>query len=382
MPFAAGSLSFQRFAVVGKAPKAVDQDLLDKAQEHRLRESGDEEDHGWTGGRHLLDAEFSFENNVFIDCLHLGLRHDTNRPPADLRRAYAAMEEKAATAGEGFVSKADKKDARDAADRRLQDEAKTGRFRRSRMAAVLWDLEQGVLYGPASATLQAKLADLFDRTFGLSLVPLTAGNLALRRLESTGRRRDYEDARPTRFAEQEGEADYPWATKVGGGKDWIGNEFLLWLWHAAEHDGGGIEVKDGIVTAFVDKSLDLDCAFGQTGRGTLRGDGPGRMPEARHALRVGKAPRKLGLVLDGPAAYSLALAGETLAVSGLALPDVDADSPRVAFEERVGHLRDFARTLDALFDAFLAHRAGGSWAPRVRSIRDWIARNTQPKRAA
>ena len=56
--------------------------------------------------------------------------------------------------------------------------------------------------------------------------------------------------------------------------------------------------EKGEVTIFIDKSLDLDCAYGQTGKDTLRGDGPSRMPEARDALRTGKLPRKAGLILD------------------------------------------------------------------------------------
>ena len=386
MPYAAGSLSFQRFAVAGRAPKAVTEDLLAKARADALVEGGEEEEHGWCGGRHLLDAAFDFDSCVFNDCLHLGLRVDTNRPPAPLKRAYVALEEQAAAGEGGFLGKADKKDARDAADRRLDEQRKEGRFRRSSMTPILWDLPAGILYGPASPSRQVKLFELFDRTYGLTLIPLTAGNLALRRLETTGRRRDYEDFRPTRFADSPagGEAEYPWVRKGPGAKDFLGNEFLLWLWHAAEHDGGGIETKDsGVVTAFVDRALDLDCVYGNSGRGMLRGDGPGRMPEARHALLVGKAPRKLGLVLDGPAPYSLSLAGESLAVGGLTLPDVDdADSPRVVFEERITLLRDFGRTLDALFDAFLARRCGGAWPGHVAAVRGWIARNTQSRKAA
>jgi hypothetical protein len=34
------------------------------------------------------------------------------------------------------------------------------------------------------------------------------------------------------------------------------------------------------VTIYIDRSLDLDCAYGQTGRDSLKGDGPSRMPEA------------------------------------------------------------------------------------------------------
>jgi hypothetical protein len=97
------------------------------------------------------------------------------------------------------------------------------------------------------------------------------------------------------------------------------------------------------------------------------------MPEARQALRTGKVPRKMGLIVEGSGLYTLTLSGESLAVSTLKLPDVeDAESPRVVFEERINALRDFTRTLDGLYGKFLSDRAGGSWTTTVREIRKWI----------
>ena len=78
MAFSSGSVSFRRFAIVGKVPASIDQELLDKLSSHALRptELGvpQEIEYGWSGGRHVLDGEFSFENNVFGDALHFALR--------------------------------------------------------------------------------------------------------------------------------------------------------------------------------------------------------------------------------------------------------------------------------------------------------------------
>ena len=57
-------------------------------------------------------------------------------------------------------------------------------------------------------------------------------------------------------------------------RDFLGNEFLLWLWHEADTRSSTVETEAGEVTIYIDKSLDLDCAYGQTGKDTLRGDGP------------------------------------------------------------------------------------------------------------
>ena len=394
MGFASGSVSFRRFAVVGEAPAAVDQDLLDKLAEHALKpgEFGAEEvEYGWGGGRHVLDGHFGFEHNVFADALHFALRVDTNKVPSDLKKAYQLMEEEAvaATNPSGFISKNQKRDVKDVVRRKLDDDMRSGRFRRTKLLPALWDLPSQTLYCSASGANFEKLAELFERTFELKLIPVTAGSLALRLLEPRGRRRDYEDFRPTRFVNgPEGESqypEYPWVAKGPEPKDFLGNEFLLWLWHEADSRTGIIPTESaGDVTVYIDRSLDLDCAYGQTGRDGLRGEGPSRSPEAKDALRTGKVPRRAGLIVDAAGhQFSLTLNAEALAVGSLKLPDVEeAESPRVVFEERVAMLRDFGRSLDALFDTFLKARATSGWESYTGAVRRWIVQAAKAAAAA
>lgn len=390
MGFGSGSISFRRFAVVGDAPGTPGQELLDRlaAQALKVGEFGaaEEAEYGWGGGRHVLDGQFGFEHNVFADALHFALRIDTNRVPGDLKKAYQFMEEQAAAAENpsGFISKNQKRDVKDVVRRKLDEDLRSGRFRRTKLLQVLWDLPSQTLYCAASGSSFEKLAELFERTFELKLVPITAGSLALRLLEPRGRRRDYEDFRPTRFVTgPEGESqfpEYPWVAKGPEPKDFLGNEFLLWLWHEADSRTGIIATEAaGDVTVYIDRSLDLDCAYGQTGRDGLRGEGPSRSPEAKDALRTGKVPRKAGLIVDAAGhQYSLTLGAEALAVTSLKLPAVEeADSPRVVFEERVAMLRDFGRSLDALFDTFLKSRATGGWESYTSGVRRWIIQATK-----
>src|SRR6185437_11135619 len=109
--------------------------------------------------------------------------------------------------------------------------------------------------------------------------------------------------------------EYPWVAKGPEPKDFLGNEFLVWLWHEADARTGTI-VTEGVgeVTVFFDRALDLDCAYAQTGKDTIRGTGPSRTPEARDALRVGKVPRKAGMLLHSSEQVDLTLTAESLAV--------------------------------------------------------------------
>lgn len=391
MAFDSGSLAFARFAVAGDAPTLPDEDALEnlrvKAFDDDQMSAHVEQAVGWCGGRHVYDADFGFEHNVFNDCVAFALRSDTNKVPADVRRAYAAQEEVAAGKGNpsGLATKQQKKDAKETAGNRVLADLESGRFRRSRMTPLLWDLPNFTVYGPASAKAAQQVAELFERTHDdkLSLLPLTSGTMALRRLEAHGRRRDYEDLQPTPFVIPQQlaamPAEYPWAAKGDQHKDFLGSEFLLWLWHAADTEQGAA-TKDGVeVQVMVRSVLDLDCAWGATGRGTLRAEGPGAMPEAAEALRSGKVPRKVGLAFAAHGnVYSFALDGPSLAVSGLKLPEIeDADSARVVFEERITHLRDFCGVLDGLFDAFLDARCGGGWmSGPVAEVRRWAAKQT------
>jgi hypothetical protein len=393
MGFASGSVSFRRFAVVGAQggqPEQIDQDLLDKLAEHALRpgEVGvpEETEYGWSGGRHVLDGTFSFENNVYGDALFFALRIDSNKVPGDLRRAYTMMEEDAvsATNPSGFISKMQKRDVKDVVRRKVDEDMRSGRFRRSKVLPIVWDLPSATLYCAASGPSLEQLLELFERTFGLTLMPISAGSLAQRILEPRGKRRDYEDFRPTRFVQgPEGETqfpDYPWVAKGPEPKDFLGNEFLLWLWHETEANGG--EVAD--VSLLIDRSLDLDCAYGMTGKDSLRGTCPHRMPEARDALRSGKLPRKAGMVLDANGLqFSLTFNPEGFAVGGAKLPEVEeADTPRVVFEERIALLRDLCKTVDSLFENFLQVRASSAWESKTSGVRRWIMQTSNKPVAA
>jgi len=382
MGFSSGPLSFKRYTVTGAQPETIDQSILDKLDEHALRPRDlgvpEEVEYGWSGGRHVLDASFSFEHNVYADALSFGLRIDTNKVPGELKTAYTLMEEEAvaATNPSGFISKNQKRDVKDVVRRKIDDDLRSGKFRRSKLSPILWDLPSGTLYCAANQSTEEKLLELFERTFELKLLPVSSGTLALRLLEPRGKRRDYEDLRPTRFANgPEGESqapDYPWVAKGPEAKDFLGNEFLLWLWHEADARSGSI----GNATIFIDRTLDLDCSYGQTGRDTLKADGPCRMPEAADALQTGKVPRKAGIVMDADGLqFNFNLNAETLAISGLKLPDVEeAETPRVLFEERVAMLRNFCKSLDGMFDHFLKVRGGGGWEGQTSNMRRWISR--------
>ena len=96
MSFLSGRASFARFRLTGAALRDFSQSHLDKLNgaafgSQRLA-SADGVEVGWTTGEHILDTDFEFEKNVIGNALHFAFRVDTEKPPADLLHAYAAME--------------------------------------------------------------------------------------------------------------------------------------------------------------------------------------------------------------------------------------------------------------------------------------------------
>jgi hypothetical protein len=377
--------SFHRYVVSG--PKPTIDAILALLRDHAFKTGDfgkpDEVEYGWSGGDHVLDAEFSFDHNVFGDVLVFGLRIDTNKPPGSLKTAYLAQECQALAAGNpsGFISKAQKRNAKETVARKLEDEIRSGQHRRSKVVPVLWDLAAGTVYSTAKGGSDDKLREIFARSFSVELEHLTAGSSACRLLDTAGRRRDYEDMQPTRFVrgpEGEGQQpEYPWVAKGVEPKEFLGNEFLLWLWlwHLADTLMGSIPVAGPLrkYDVFFDRTLELDCAYGQTGRDALRGDRPTKMPEAHDALKSGKLPRKAGLIISvAGEQFSLALSADGLSISSLKLPEVEADGERELFEGRLAHLRTIAAAVDALFAFFLADRADHAWETRVAGIRKWV----------
>ena len=381
MPYNTGTLSFTRYRVIGDAPKSIDQELLDRAAaqkfvEHELGVPV-ENSYGWVGPQHIMDPDFTFENCVFGDFLILGIRQDICRVPGEVKRAYQAMEEKATAAGNpsGFISKLQKREAKDAVNRKIDQELRDGKHRKSKLAHVIWDLAEGIIYAPNGKGSQEIVSEIFERTFDLTLMAITPSHLGSRFMEKQGRRSVFEDLKPTPFLKPEDTGamwpNYPWVAK-GDLQNFIGNEFLMMLLFQSAADGD-FHVAGKVVYVSFRESLDIECAWGQTGKDSLKDACPVRMSEALPALRTGKVPRKAGLSLsEGTENYYFTLTGDTFAISGLKLPAVEeAETQREFIEERLMLLRGFSRAFDGLFKAFIEHRAS-KWDDTAGKIRNWL----------
>jgi hypothetical protein len=390
MGFLSGRVTFTRYRVGGGSPLPFGEDILDLARGHLIgrhgsAESADGISTGWAGGDHVLDLTIDLGKNLVNDALHLAIRIDADKIPGSLLRAYTQMEieARAQLNPSGFATKAQKEEAKEAAKARAATEAADGRFRRHNHYPLLWDGQTQTLYaGTTSTSVLDRLQILFRETFDRTLEPITAGSLArslsLNGADGPGAEPIILGASPIASASASA-GDAPsvaWTGDDPTSLDYLGNEFLLWIWHALQNDGESVKLADGSeATVMLAKTLTLDCPRGETGRDQLTDDAPTRLPEAFRALQAGKLPRKAGMVLVRHGAqYELTLQAETLAVSGAALPKPEDEglSRHEQRMARIDSLRHLAESLDLLFQAYLLRRTGAGWTDELGRIRRWL----------
>jgi hypothetical protein len=389
MGFLTGRLTFGRYKLNKRGPKQFGTDHLDKLAARAIGKarfrSGDGAEIGWTAGDHILDTRFDLAKNLVNDTLQFALRVDQHKIPADLLRAYTQVELEAMTKANrgGVPSARQKREARDAARDRLDQEAADGRYLKRKAYPLLWDfLTHELLIGSTAASAIDYAHTLFQQTFGMSFEPIGAGQRAFLLAEPRQQTRGIDDAAPAAFVPGASPSALAWLPDEAS-RDFLGNEFLLWLWFTLDADSDTIKLSDGSeVAVMLARSLTLECPRGQTGKETISSDGPTRLPEARRAIQSGKLPRKAGLTLvRHDRHYEFSLQGETLAVSGLKLPTPEAEDELAHLEERLDLLRHFLETLDLLYDVFAKVRAGHGWAKELARLQKWLQRDDRNRLA-
>jgi hypothetical protein len=166
----------------------------------------------------------------------------------------------------------------------------------------------------------------------------------------------------------------PGTTVIRPQRDFLGNEFLLWLWWQFENVTDSLTLPDETeLTWSLNKTLTLEDPLGESGKETIAAEMPIRLPEAKQAIRSGKLPRKTGLTLIRQGQqFDLTLQAETFAVSGAKIvPAEDAEGP-LDTEQRIAAIRELTLSLDLLFHAFLQRRVSNEWLQIEQAINEWL----------
>lgn len=380
MPFLSGSLSFERFRVDKFESASFDQTHLDLLQQHaagKVETNAAENVHtGFLGGAHLFDQDFDLEKNVINDAVHFGIRIDTNQIPSAIKNAWLQME----LAGlardnpSGVPTKSQRKEAKESVEQRCETEAATGKYRKFQPFSLLWDHGYEMLYfGGSAGTASGHCADLLERVFEVELRHVSAGTIAQAWAVEADRFAEMDEVVPAAFIAGPTHGSVAWANEHSQAPDFLGNEFLLWLWWMLETQTDTITIPDGTeVTVMLSKTLTLECPIGESGKETITAESPVKLPEAMQAIQHGKLPRKTGMILvrEGQQ-FDLTLQAETFGISGAKIIlDEDAEFDN---DDRIEAVRTLCDTVDGLFHAFCDRRTGAAWAKDLSAIQDWLA---------
>jgi hypothetical protein len=381
MGFFAGRLTCLRFKVGGRGPRSFGPEHLEKLAAHAIGTqrlaSADGTVLGWIAGDHILDTRFELAKNIINDTLHFALRIDTQAIPNDLLRAYTQVELEglAAANPSGLPSARQKREARMLAKERLESEASDGRFLRRKAIPLLWDAAaHELLVGSTSVTVLDRLYTLFKQTFDHGLDLLGSGRQAFMHAEVAQQTRAVDDAAPAVFVPSQAH-EVAWIPDEAS-RDFLGNEFLLWLWYYLENESDTLLLADESEAALMlTRTLSLECPRGQTGKESISSDGPTRLPEALRAVQAGKLPRKVGVTMvRQDQTYDFALQAETLAITGAKLPVPEGEEERARLEERVTQIRHLLETLDLVYGAFSKRRLGEHWTKELTKMKKWLHR--------
>ena len=379
MPFLRGNLGFERFHVSGFESSQFSDEHIEILTQHaagNIETASQENVHvGFLAGDHLFDQEFDHHKNVIGDALHCSVRIDTNKIPSAIKAAWMQME----LAGlakdneSGIPTKSQRKEAKEAVEQRCEVEAASGKYRKMQMFPFLWDLRsEQLLFGGSVGNASACCAGLLERVFGVEVSHYGAGSLAIDWACEVDRYAEIDDLEPASFTSVPIHGQHHWSNEYSKSPDFLGNEFLLWLWWTTQTNSDTFVLPDQTeATVMLTKTLALECPMNESGKEVITAECPIALPEALLAVRTGKLPRKTGMtVIRDGRQFDLVLQAERFGISGAKI-HLDEDE-EFDNEDRINAIRHLSETTDLMFHTFCDHRTSDGWQKMHREMVRWI----------
>ena len=388
MGFLSGSATFVRFRITNDPTGVFGEEHLKLLSKHKIKSTGrnlyEQPSVGFLGGAHILDTKFEFDKNIIEEAMHFAVRIDSCQIPGPIKRAWNHIELSGALKDNpsGRPSKVQREEARDAVEARCAEESKNGNFQKMTVIPILWDSSSETLFvGNTSEKTVDFCLSFINDVFGLEFSKITSGKLALELANSAEVTAAVYDASPTAF-HPGSNGQVVWWNGAKDNYDFLGNEFLLWLWWHWEVNGETLFLNDDSEAAgLFARSLSLDCPLGENGKETISSDSPVTLPEAMLAVRNGKLPRKAGLTLvRNGEQYDLALQAETFSIGSARIKQLGNDVVSTDHFDRIESLRQLVSTLDLIYDVFCTARFSGEWANELQKIQSWLTSDRTSKK--
>jgi recombination associated protein RdgC len=181
MPALKGSLTYARFFVTGELPKDFRERFMRAIRLRAMKPLEVDDDvserSGWCAIGEPFDVELHYDGVFYNSYLNLGFRTDRWVIPGPLLRARLREAESAylLKRGKERMSRSEKIELKEVVSRKLRKQFVPV----TRAVDVTWSLEDGVVrFFSQSARPSADMSALFQKTFGLELVPEAPYTLA------------------------------------------------------------------------------------------------------------------------------------------------------------------------------------------------------------
>ena len=169
-----GTLTYRQFYVEGDLPDGFRDKFLEALRANAFQEidveGGDERRVGWVAVQDLLDADFRIDKFLFNQYICLAIREDVIRIPATTLRVYVQKEERQTLKrlGREKLSKFERDEVKEAVKANLRRKM----LPTIRAVDLVWNLDaKTVWFWSHNRAMSETLEELFERTFGLRLVP-------------------------------------------------------------------------------------------------------------------------------------------------------------------------------------------------------------------
>ena len=176
-----------------------------------------------------------------------------------------------------------------------------------------------------------------------------------------------------------------------GGMDWLGPEFLTWLWWRAGVSPEFVEKTLGSKSGrgdptslyvHVDEFLELRGERAAARRTSLRAGTPGASAEGKVALRNGKVVTAARVLFArGEEETAMTIRAEDLDLSGVKPPKPEGEQSEERLAASLAGVRRAYADLDACFAAFLAVRCSDGWDAEAEKVRAFGAAPSEEERS-
>jgi hypothetical protein len=335
MPFEKGPFPLTMFKLTGDLPDNASE-LFNKHKAGSLENVKDEIQIGWTGCNHLLDTNIDEENIRLGGFIFVNLRTAKKKIPVSQLKAEIKIEELARIKASGHpeLSQKKKKEIREDIAERLINETKP-RF--SGFQVVIDQTDNTVYFGASSIAAADTFTALFNDTFKIAPVQIIPEELMVEQKISSS---SYLGLHLPNSVDDEFTP---------------GRDFLTWLWHYSETEGGEVDVKNYGKFAVM---LEGPLTFASEGQGAfesvVRKGNPLNSAEAKTALTTGKKLKKAKLVfVRADEIWDCSFDADLFSFSGIKLPEGEEMDYASQFSERINNLHIFKEVIKTYFKKFL-----------------------------